>query len=75
MPKNNNKLRLYVWDDFMPDYTGGLAFAIATSETDAKKQIEIKWGYIDTTMPDHLWGACKSFPLTEPITFSVAGGS
>ena len=31
-------LRLFVWDGFCPDYTSGLAFAIAEDETDARKQ-------------------------------------
>ena len=29
------KLKLFIWDGFCPDYTGGLAFAIAKDEEEA----------------------------------------
>lgn len=38
-------LKLYVWEEFCTDYSPGLAFAIAKSEEDAKKQIIKKLGY------------------------------
>lgn len=48
------KLRLFVWTGFCPDYTSGLAFAIAKDETDARKQIEKERGYTIYT-----WGDLK----------------
>ena len=63
------KLRLFVWTGFCPDYTSGLAFAIAKDETDARKLIEKERGH----EPDS-WGALKIFPLTKRIARSVAGG-
>lgn len=39
-----SKLKLFIWTDFNPDYSGGLAFAIAKDETDARKLIEEDYG-------------------------------
>lgn len=39
------ELKLYIWTDFSPDYTGGLAIAIAESEQDAQEMIESKRGW------------------------------
>ena len=63
------KLRLFVWTGFSPDYTSGLAFAIAKDETDARKQIEKERGYTVYT-----WGDLTIYPLTKRIARSVAGG-
>ena len=63
------KLRLFVWADFNPDYTSGLAFAIAKDETDARKQIEKERGCTVST-----WGDLTIYPLTKRIARSVSGG-
>lgn len=63
------KLRLFVWTDFCPDYTSGLAFAIAKDETDARKMIEKERGYTVYT-----WGDLTIYPLTKRIARSVSGG-
>jgi hypothetical protein len=63
------KLRLFVWTDFCPDYTGGLAFAIAKDETDARKQIEK-----DRVYSIYEWGTLRIYPLTKRIARSVSGG-
>ena len=34
------KLKLFVWTRFCPDYTSGLAFAIAKDELEARRLIE-----------------------------------
>ncbi len=55
----NTKLRLYVWTGFCPDWSDGLAIALADSEDDARKQI-IKqcafephnWGTLEVRRPD-----------------------
>ena len=62
-------LRLYVWEGFSPDYTGGMAFAIAANETDARKLIEKRRGY---EVSD--WGTLQVFPLTKRIARCVSGG-
>lgn len=63
-------LRLFVWTDFSPDYTSGLAFAIAKDETDARKQITKQRGYEVYT-----WGDLKIYPLTKRIARCVSGGA
>jgi hypothetical protein len=69
------KLKLYVWDEFYPDYYDGLAFAIAESEEEAIKLVEA------TINPPYLqrynreeWGAVKVFNSDEKIAFSRNGG-
>lgn len=63
------KLRLYVWEDFSPDYTSGLAFAIAESEAKARKLIEKRRGYTV-----YEWGTLRVYPLTKRIARCVSGG-
>lgn len=62
-------LKLYVWTGFSPDYTSGLAVAIASSETDARRQIIKCHGY----NPDD-WGELSVRPLNKRCAFSVSGG-
>jgi hypothetical protein len=62
-------LRLFVWTNFSPDYSGGLAVAIAKDETEAKKQIEKKRGFAV-----YDWGTLKIYPLTRRMAESVSGG-
>ena len=63
------KLRLFIWTGFCPDYSGGLAFAIAKDETDARKLIKKE-------MADepYEWGELEIKPLTYRIARSVSGG-
>jgi len=63
------KLKLFIWTGFCPDYTSGLAFAIARDETDARKLIEKDRGF-----DVYEWGNLKIKPLTQPIARSVSGG-
>ena len=64
-----SKLKLYVWTDFCPDYTSGLAFAIAKDETDARKQIQDMRGY-----EVYQWGDLTIHPLTRRFAQCVDGG-
>ncbi len=64
-----SKLRLFIWTDFLRDYTGGLAFAIAKDETDAKKLIEKERG-----CEVYAWGNLEIKPLSRRIARSVSGG-
>jgi len=68
--KKKPVLKLYVWDEFSPDYTKGLAFAIAKDEQDAREQIIAKC-YGEPSD----WGAVKVFPLNERIAFKCYGGA
>jgi hypothetical protein len=67
--KPKKKLKLYVWTGFAPDYTDGLAFAIASSEKDARKQIEVDAGTKVST-----WGTLTVRPLSRRFSGSVWGG-
>jgi hypothetical protein len=64
-----NELALYLWEKFAPDYTTGLAFAIAKNEAQARELIIAALG----TDP-HEWGPCEVFPLDKPIASAVYGG-
>jgi len=70
MEKEKRELKLYVFEDYCPDYTGGLAFAIATGEKDAKRLIENKRG-----LRVYDWGSMSVYPLTKKVAFQVSGGS
>lgn len=40
-----SKLRIYIWTDFAPDWSGGLAFGIAETEAEARALIVQNSGY------------------------------
>lgn len=63
------QLKLFVWTDFSPDYSGGLAFAIAKDENDAREQIEKKTGYSPMD-----WGTLTVHRTDRRTAFSVSGG-
>jgi hypothetical protein len=63
------KLKLYVWTNYSPDYTSGLAFAIAKDETEARKLIEETRGFTV-----YQWGDLKVYPLNKRIAHEVSGG-
>jgi len=65
-PKRN-KFKLYVWTDFNPDYTSGLAVALARNRKEAEKAIESKTSVYD-------WGDLEVFPVTKKMAESVNGG-
>lgn len=64
-----NKLKLYVWTEFSPDYTDGLAFAIAASEREARTLIEAERG-----VPVYDWSQLEVHSVTERMARSVTGG-
>jgi len=70
MSKRKNNLKLYVWTDFCPDYSGGLAIAIARSETDARHLITEERGY-----EIYDWGELTIHSLSRRFAVSVSGGS
>lgn len=67
--KRETELRLYVWTDFAPDWSSGLAFAIAYDEDDARKQIIEECGIAPTD-----WGTLQVFPLMQRVAKAVWGG-
>ena len=64
-----NELKLFIWTGFCPDYTGGLAFAIAKDETEARKLIEEKKG-----LQPYEWGDLEIKSLKKRIARCVCGG-
>ena len=64
-----SKLKLFIWTDFCPDYTGGLAIAIAKDETEARKLIIREKVYELST-----WGDLEIRPLTYRVARCVSGG-
>jgi len=63
-------MKLYVWTDFSPDYTSGLAFAIAESLEEAQKMIVDERGF-----EVFEWGVLSIHELDTKIAASVSGGS
>ena len=63
-------LQLYVWPRFAPDWSPGLAFAIAGSVDEAQRMVISELGY----EPGE-WGEVKAYPLTIEIAFARHGGS
>ncbi len=62
-------LFLFVWDQFCPDYSDGLAVAIAETVEQAQRLVEQAKGY-----EVYEWGRVQKLPVTEPIVFFVNGG-
>lgn len=67
--KTKPRLKLFVWEGFSPDYTDGLAFAIAKDEAEARSLITEACGYAPST-----WGELSVRPLTRKVAFAVSGG-
>ncbi len=66
------KLRLFVWNKFSPDYTDGLAFAIAPTIQEAKRLVAESLGYEPS---DYAWGECSEYPANKPFAAACVGGS
>lgn len=66
-----NKLELYVWTGFQPDWTDGLAFAIASSEAEAKQLVCERYGWGTPSV----WGDLTIHPLNKKTAECVSGGS
>lgn len=65
----NQKLKLYVWEKFSPDYSDGLAFAIAENLEEAQEMImsQMKFRIVD-------FGPVNSYPIDEKICKYCLGG-
>jgi hypothetical protein len=62
-------MRLFVWEGFCPDYTDGLAFAVAETVEQAQELVTKAKGY-----DPFEWGTLKELDLSSPIAFAVSGG-
>jgi hypothetical protein len=67
--KIDDGLRLFVWSGFCPDYTNGLAFAVAESIEQAQELVTKENGY-----EPFEWGTLQVFDFTEARAFCVSGG-
>lgn len=66
---DETELKLFVWEGFCPDYTSGLAFAVAKDENAARKAIIKTRGYEPST-----WGTLHVHKLGIRVAYSVSGG-
>ena len=62
-------MRLFVWEDFAPDYSSGLACAVAETVQEAQMLIVNELGYSPVD-----WGSASEYPLTKPVAFATSGG-
>lgn len=69
--KTAQDLQLFVWTKYSPDYSGGLAFAIARDEAEARRLVIAANYGIDAAD----WGDLEVHDLKTPIGYSVTGGS
>lgn len=68
------KLKLFVWEGFSPDYSDGLAFAIAKNEKEARKLVIKEIGSFPGNTGPSNWGDLTVYPLRKKIAKSVSGG-
>jgi len=70
----NEKLKLFVWDGVLEDWTTGMAFALAENATEAKKML------IEKGMPECHWDGIKldgikpSIRTSRCAFYSYGGG-
>ena len=64
-------MKIFVWDEFQPDYSDGLAVAIADTVEEAKDLV-CETHYFEKTEIN--WGPVQEFPLTKK-GFHVTGGA
>ena len=78
-----SELKLYVWSGFYPNYAGGLAFAIAECEDEARMMIIKNMDIAEEESPEWLgtegytkrdWGTLTVTPVTKKVTYGVFGG-
>jgi hypothetical protein len=67
--KDSQGPRLFVWEGFAPNYTDGLAFAIAENVEEAKQMVINAVGYDPSD-----WGELCELPISERVSFAVSGG-
>jgi hypothetical protein len=61
-------MKLFIWTGFEPDWTGGLAFAIAKDEKEARKMIVKENGCNPSD-----WGNLEVRPLNRKVAKCVSG--
>jgi hypothetical protein len=69
-PETDGEKRLYIWNEFAPDYRHGLAVAIASSEAEARRLVVKHLRF----SPDD-WGPLTTCTLNATATaWAVTGG-
>jgi len=68
-------LQLFVFEDFNPDYTDGLAFAIAASADEAKAMIRKHRHHVYGCDVEPVWGKMKVFAVDKRVARAVSGGA
>lgn len=63
------KLKLFIWHEFAPDYTGGLAIAIAKDEQEARAMVIADMGYDPSD-----WGHLEVRRVDRRTAAWVTGG-
>lgn len=63
-------MKLFIWTEFSPDWSGGLAFAIAKDEAEARKLVIKEHGY-----NPRCWGALEVRRLDQRVARAVSGGA
>ncbi len=60
-------MKLFVWEGFCPDWSGGLAFALANTEKEARKMLikehgcePYEWGTLTVRRSDWRFASCVS---------------
>jgi hypothetical protein len=66
-----NKMKVFVWENVLTDYTSGIMFAISPSVEDARLQLLKRCNYIPE---DDLNQQPKEFDLSESAAFVCWGG-
>jgi len=62
------RLKLYVWHGFQPDYSGGLAFAIAYTKAEARAAVEKVYGCVTD------WGTLRVRRIKAGRADAIGGG-
>ena len=63
-------MKLFIWTGFCPDWTDGLAFAIAKDEAEARKLVARDFG-----MEPRTWGELEVRRLDQRVAKAVSGGA
>lgn len=66
-----NKLKLFVWEDVLCDYTSGMMVAIAGSVEEARATLKKECSYIPDDDLEEEPTVCE---LDHPVAFVVWGG-
>lgn len=67
------ELKLFVWPEFAPDYTDGLAFAIAETEKEAYDMVAAKYLAEKSPWIPSDFGPVEVHEISK-VAFSVTGG-